>query len=103
MTISAKHNPLIRKTGILPSARIYPFYQYFLTCGITPAGWSPDAWRWLVMVVGKGYAYQLLLLLDEVVCGGSWRGRLAVVVFLGGIWWCWLVVVVVKMVVRGAG
>ena len=55
------------------------------------------------MVVGKGYAYQLLLLLDEVVCGGSWRGRLAVVVFLGGIWWCWLVVVVVKIVVRGAG
>ena len=53
MTISAKHNPLIRKTGILPSARIYPFYQYFLTCGIPPAGWSPDAWRWLVMVVRK--------------------------------------------------
>ena len=103
MTISAKHNPLIRKTGILLVLEYTPFYQYFLICGITPAGWSPDAWRCLVMVVGKGYAYQLLLLLDEVVCGGSWRGRLAVVVFLGGIWWCWLVVVVVKIVVGGAG
>ena len=53
MTISAKHNPLIRKTGILLVLEYTPFYQYFLICGITPAGWSPDAWRWLVMVVRK--------------------------------------------------
>ena len=52
-----------------------------MTCGITPAGWSPGAWRWVVAVDGKGYNYQLLLLLDEVVGGGGWRRRLAVVVF----------------------